>query len=98
MIILYYIIFHAGLLAGAEESPPAVRGAPRRAVRRPAALRVPATCKHGWSKHGFSRIPSNTIGCFDGILLKPCLLQPCFHVAGCVKHGGALAFRPREHF
>ena len=20
---------------------------------------------------------------FDGILLKPCLLQPCFHVAGC---------------
>ena len=19
---------------------------------------------------------------FDGILLKPCLLQPCFHVAG----------------
>ena len=21
-------------------------------------------------------------GCFDGILLKPCLLQPCFHVAG----------------
>ena len=20
--------------------------------------------------------------CFDGILLKPCLLQPCFHVAG----------------
>ena len=23
---------------------------------------------------------------FDGILLKPCLLQPCFHVAG---SGGA---------
>ena len=22
---------------------------------------------------------------FDGILLKPCLLQPCFHVAGKVR-------------
>ena len=28
-------------------------------------------------------ISNNAIcGCFDGILLKPCLLQPCFHVAG----------------
>ena len=24
---------------------------------------------------------------FDGILLKPCLLQPCFHVAGCAPRG-----------
>ena len=31
----------------------------------------------------FSIISNNVIcGCFDGILLKPCLLQPCFHVAG----------------
>ena len=30
-----------------------------------------------------SIVSNNVIcGCFDGILLKPCLLQPCFHVAG----------------
>ena len=25
-------------------------------------------------------------GCFDGVLLKPCLLQPCFHLAGQGSH------------
>ena len=35
-------------------------------------------------KHGL--YTSCGIECFDGILLEPCLLQPCFHVAGpCLK-------------
>ena len=31
-------------------------------------------------KHGLYR--SCGIECFEGIMLEPCLLQPCFHVAG----------------
>ena len=44
----------------------------------------PATWKHGWSKHGSSitRQIQAICECFDGIMLEPCLLQPCFHVAG----------------
>ena len=42
-----------------------------------ASLRQPATWKHGWSKHGSSMI----ISVFEGFMLEPCLLQPCFHVA-----------------
>ena len=38
----------------------------------------PATWKHGWSKHGSSIIHS----VFEGFMLEPCLLQPCFHVPG----------------
>ena len=42
------------------------------------AVWKPATWKHGWSKHGSSIKPSTTIW----IMLEPCLLQPCFRVAG----------------
>ena len=31
-------------------------------------------------KHGLYK--SCSIECFEGIMLEPCLLQPCFHVAG----------------
>ena len=31
-------------------------------------------------KHGLYK--SCGIECFEGIMLEPCLLQPCFHVAG----------------
>ena len=31
-------------------------------------------------KHGLYK--SSGIECFEGIMLEPCLLQPCFHVAG----------------
>ena len=34
-------------------------------------------------KHGLYK--SCGIECFEGIMLEPCLLQPCFHVAGVVK-------------
>ena len=39
--------------------------------------------KHGWSKHGSSRIIKlrHVLRVFT---LEPCLLQPCFHVAGFV--------------
>ena len=43
-----------------------------------APSRPPATKTHGWSKHGSSRIRY----VFDDLMLEPCLLQPCFHVAG----------------
>ena len=36
-------------------------------------------------KHAISN--DVTCRCFDGILLKPCLLQPCFHVAGGGRRG-----------
>ena len=39
---------------------------------------MPATRKHGWSKHDSSII--NLV--VEGFMLEPCLLQPCFHVAG----------------
>ena len=44
----------------------------------------PATWKHGWSKQGSSIInyTEYICECFDGTMLEPCLLQPCFHVAG----------------
>ena len=32
------------------------------------------------SKHGLCK--SFDIECLEGIMLEPCLLQPCFHVAG----------------
>ena len=49
-----------------------------------------ATCKHGWRKHGSGIIvkfkhglhESCGIEWFEGIMLEPSLLQPCFHVAG----------------
>ena len=31
-------------------------------------------------KHGLCK--SCGVECFEGIVLEPCLLQPCFHVAG----------------
>ena len=31
-------------------------------------------------KHGLCK--SCGVECFEGIMLEPCLLQPCFHVAG----------------
>ena len=31
-------------------------------------------------KHGLYK--SCGIECFEGVMLEPCLLQPCFHVAG----------------
>ena len=32
-------------------------------------------CANGLSQNGYGL-------CFEGIVLEPCLLQPCFHVAG----------------
>ena len=40
----------------------------------------PATWKHGWSKYGSSIIPSKDMQITCS--LKPCLLQPCYHIAG----------------
>ena len=96
MIIIIMIIIIK--VYSTKAYPPRPGGRPSRAARRSAARRPgplpPATWTHGWSKHGFEQ---NTItfkhgyyksvlfaiwGCFDGILPKPCLLQPCFHVAG----------------
>ena len=34
-------------------------------------------------KHGLYK--SCGIGCFEGIMLEPCLLQPCFHMAGLIR-------------
>ena len=40
--------------------------------------------------------------CFEGIMLEPCLLQPCFHVAGQGQagldpdHGGLLLEQPGD--
>ena len=36
-------------------------------------------------KHGLYK--SCGIECFEGIMLEPCLLQPCFHVAGASGRG-----------
>ena len=38
----------------------------------------PGRVKNAWSKHGSNINPSTT----EWIMLEPCLLQPCFHVAG----------------
>ena len=42
-------------------------------------------------KHGLYRSCSKE--CFEGIVLEPCLLQPCFHVAGkaCARRCPSLA-------
>ena len=39
-------------------------------------------------KHGLYK--SCGIECFEGIVLEPCLLQPCFHVAGICSPGRGL--------
>ena len=43
-------------------------------------------------KHGLYK--SCGIECFEGIMLEPCLLQPCFHVAGLTASGRGPAARP----
>ena len=45
-------------------------------------------------KHGLCK--SCGIECFEGILLEPCLLQPCFHIAGC-SVGAAVREQRQSH-
>ena len=48
---------------------------------------VPATWKHGWSKHGSRRVHQIHIW-IEGIILEPCWLRPCFfHVASSSRLG-----------
>ena len=73
---------------------PPKRGPGARALRRPKGAAKACPCRRRENmvgvnmvlaefvkfKHGLHK--SCGIECLEGIMLEPCLLQPCFHVAG----------------
>ena len=68
---------------GSRNSPVCSRRLPQRAGARTPNSSTPLQKMMPIRNPPFSLVFNDAIcGCFEGILLEPCLLQPCFHVAG----------------
>ena len=82
-IYIYIYVFYTHIYLASSQRPPASSAAPASGACRRRLNMVGVNmvlAEFVKFKHGLYK--SCGMECFEGIMLEPCLLQPCVHVAG----------------